>query len=424
MRFTSTRDKNLNYFISEALLQGLAPDGGLFVPEEFPQFKVDEFMDIGNLVDVAHKFLYPFFEDDILQTHLKSICTNAFNFDLPLRILKDGTYILELFHGPTGAFKDFGARFLAQCFGKLNKKITILVATSGDTGSAVASAFHGVHPIKAIVLYPKDKISNFQELQLTCWDDNISSLRVDGDFDSCQQLVKQAFSDQKLTNELNLTSANSINIGRLLPQCAYYVYASIEFYKNNHRNASFIIPTGNMGNAMAAIWVKEMGFPIDKIILSCNENDVIVNYFQTGDFKPQPSKPTLANAMDVGNPSNLERFIDLRNFFTKDFEYIEAYSVLDDDIKQTIRKGFSELGELWCPHTATALRVQSQLKDNSWVIVATAHPAKFKDIIDPIIGKDIPYPPNLEKFLELSSNYIDMKSNITDFQSVLSNISE
>ncbi|OLS22546.1 MAG: Threonine synthase [Candidatus Heimdallarchaeota archaeon LC_2] len=424
MKFTSTRDKNIHYSISEALLQGLAPDGGLFVPEKFPQFNIDEFMEIGNLVDVAHKFLYPFFEDDILQKDLKSVCSNAFNFDLTMRILQNGTNILELFHGPTGAFKDFGARFLAQCFGKLKKKITILVATSGDTGSAVASAFHGVHPIEAIVLYPKDKISNFQEIQLTCWDDNITSIRVDGDFDSCQKLVKQAFSDKEFTNKFNLTSANSINIGRLLPQCVYYIFACIKFYQDNHEKASFIIPTGNMGNAMAAIWVKKMGFPIDKIILSCNENDVIVKYFQSGDFEPQPSKPTLANAMDVGNPSNLERFIDLKKMYSDEFDYIEAYSVTDEEIKQTIRKRFTENGELWCPHTATALRVQDQIINKQWIIVATAHPAKFKDIVDPLIGEVISYPPNLERFLSLSSNYTDMKADISVFMQIINNIDQ
>ncbi|MFV2016354.1 MAG: threonine synthase, partial [Candidatus Heimdallarchaeota archaeon] len=306
MKFRSTRDTDTNTSLSDTLVQGLASDGGLFVPIKFPDYQLDDFLELDSLSEIAVHFLQPFFNGDRLQDHLKSICDNSFTFEIPLKYIDTNLAILELFHGPTGAFKDVGARFLAQCLGKLDMNLKILVATSGDTGSAVAAAFHEVRGVNVYVLYPKGMISDFQETQLTCWSDNITSLRIDGDFDTCQKMVKKAFSDNNLKLKHNLTSANSINIGRLLPQCVYYVSSSISYFKQHQRSASFVIPTGNMGNALAAIWVKEMGFPIDQIILACNENDTIVDYIQSNKYTPKISIRTLANAMDVGSPSNLE----------------------------------------------------------------------------------------------------------------------
>lgn len=419
MKFRSTRDSELTTTLSDALLQGLANDGGLFVPENFPSYQLDDFLGLDSLSEIAYRFLLPFFRNDQLEIHLQSICENAFTFDTPLNFIDANNAILELFHGPTGAFKDVGARFLAQCFGKMESELTILVATSGDTGSAVAAAFHGISGVKVYILYPKGMISDFQETQLACWSDNITSLRVESDFDACQKLVKEAFSDEALKSKHNLTSANSINIGRLLPQCVYYVASCIEYYLKNQKSASFVIPTGNMGNALAAIWVKEMGFPIDKIILSCNENDTIVDYIENGKFNPKASIRTLANAMDVGNPSNLERFMDLKSHSNHEFDYISAKSVSDGEITISIKKAQSNFGLIICPHTATAFNNISKLQISDWIAVSTAHPVKFKEIVEPIVGHNISMPANLIKFLDLSKNYIDMNPDLRELEKFL-----
>ncbi|MCE7737411.1 MAG: threonine synthase [Candidatus Heimdallarchaeota archaeon] len=421
MKFRSTRDNELTTSFSEALLQGLASDGGLFVPQQFPNYQLNDFMELGSLSEIAFRFLQPFFCDDQLEVHLHSICENSFTFETPLNYIDNNNAILELFHGPTGAFKDVGARFLAQCFGKMDGELTILVATSGDTGSAVGAAFHQVPGVKVYILYPKGMISDFQETQLTCWGDNITSLRVDSDFDACQKLVKEAFSDEQFKSKHNLTSANSINIGRLLPQCVYYVYSSISYYKQHQKSATFVIPTGNMGNSIAAIWVKEMGFPIEKIVLACNENDTIVDYIQTNEFSPKPSIRTLANAMDVGNPSNLERFIDLKLKSDHRIDYITAKSVSDNEIRSAIKKVHEEFNQIICPHTATAFDCMRNFDVKDCIIVSTAHPSKFKEVVEPIIKGEVSIPSNLGKFIGKSKTYIDLKADLKGIMALLDN---
>ena len=386
MRFISTRDDNLSVSLSETILSGLASDGGLFVPEKFPKFTIDDFDSGKSLQEIAIILLKPFFAGDILENKLESIINKALNFDIPVK--KINSYlVLELFHGPTGAFKDVGARFLAQCFAELEEQRTILVATSGDTGSAVASAFYGLKNTKVVILYPKNKISAFQEMQLTCWDNNILSLRVDSDFDTCQNYVKQAFNDGQF-EQFNLSSANSINMARVLPQMIYYAASSINYYREHNTPPSYIIPTGNMGNALACIWCKHMGIPVDRIILSTNSNDTIPIYLETGEFRAKASISTLANAMDVGNPSNLERY-RLGNINTE----LQSYSVTDEQISKTIKQVYESTGYAICPHTATAFYGLNNFEylDNK-ILVSTAHPAKFADIVEPLIGHKIDIP--------------------------------
>jgi threonine synthase len=419
VKFISTRGKQTPLSIGEAMMQGLATDGGLFVPDHLPRFDYTTFMSLESISSIAHQFLTPFFNGDVLQSKLKDICDNTFNFPIPLNFYKSDTAVLELFHGPTGAFKDVGAKFLAQCLHQLGKTNTVLVATSGDTGSAVASAFDGLSSINVVILYPKGMVSEFQEKQLTCWGNNILSLRVNGDFDICQKLVKDAFADPGMSKKFKLTSANSINIGRLLPQCVYYISSSLEYYRTTKRKASYIIPTGNMGNAMAAIWAREMGFPIREIILSCNENDTIVEFFEKGKFIPKPSIKTLANAMDVGNPSNMERYLHLEATTTEQITYITAYSVSDDSIRNTIQRSKDEWAEIWCPHTATAVYIREMIDKPDWILVSTAHPSKFKDIVEPIIQTVVEYPPHLVNFLSQEPRYQDIESQLKEVREAM-----
>ncbi len=407
MKFRSTRSKSEVVNLSDAIIKGLASDGGLYVPVNFPKFKVDEFIPLDSNVEIAYKFLLPFFKNDLLSDKLKEICESSFTFPLPLKTLNERLSVLELFHGPTGAFKDVGARFLANTLEKLPGKRTILVATSGDTGSAVASAFYKRQRSQIGILYPSGKISEFQEMQLTCWDTNVISYRVDADFDSCQSLVKQAFSDEGLRRNMNLSSANSINIGRLLPQCVYYVKASVEHYAKYGRYANFIIPTGNMGNALACIWVRKMGFPIKKIILSCNSNLTIPEYFQTRIFHGRPSVKTLANAMDVGNPSNMERFLDLEEQNPQ--KDLSSISVSDTEIKTAILECYERLGYIICPHTATAYHAFRNSDIEEAIIVSTAMPVKFKEVIEPIVRKSIPIPVKFNEMMNRPRNYVEIQ---------------
>ncbi len=410
MKYQSTRaevkDKGIS--ISEAMLIGLARDGGLFIPKFLPAFCANDFGE--NLNETAYRFLEIFFMNDQLENNLREICDNTFNFSIPMVHLEKRIEILELYHGPTGAFKDVGARFLAYSLNKLDKHLTVMVATSGDTGSAVASAFHNMENIDVAVLYPKDRISEFQEKQLTCWDNNIKSFRVDGDFDYCQNMVKEIFNSTNRSESLKITSANSINIGRLLPQCVYYVSSSLEYYKKYDIYANYIIPTGNMGNALAAIWTKLMGLPIGKIILASNINDTIPIYFDSGIFKSKPTIRTIASAMDVGRPSNMERYLNLKAFYNFDLSEISAYSVSDEEIKSAIKDVYNRFDRIICPHTATAFVVMKKIDLDSCIIVSTAHPSKFIDTVKPIVNCEIPIPKNMENHINNPANIIDIQT--------------
>ncbi len=312
MNYLSTRGKATPASLSAALAAGLASDGGLYVPEHLPRFTPADFDGADTLPQVAARLLAPFFAGDPLEAELDAICHEALDLPLPLTpVADDKTFLLELFHGPTAAFKDFGARFLAACMARLadagSATRTVLVATSGDTGAAVAAAFHRRPGFRVVILYPDGKVSPRQAHQLGCFGDNVHAFKLAGHFDDCQRLVKQALADRDLAQRLHLTSANSISLGRLLPQMSYYALASLQHWRKSRRKLGFIVPTGNLGNALACLLARDCGLPIGPITLATNANRVLADFFAGDDYAPRPSLATLANAMDVGAPSNFER---------------------------------------------------------------------------------------------------------------------
>lgn len=420
MNYVSSRNRLYSLSLSAAIQEGLARDGGLFLPEQMPFIKNPVCLSTMSLPEFASALLEDFFKGDALASSLKSVCERTFNFIVPLKELDENTAVLELFHGPTCSFKDFGARFLAECLNSMsNCKKTILVATSGDTGSAVASAFHRKTNFKVIILYPQDQISAKQEKQMTSWDDNILACAVKGNFDQCQQLVKAAFQDPYCQSLADLSSANSINIGRLLPQMTYYARSSLQFYNKTGLKAGFIIPSGNLGNATAAYWAKAMGFPIRQIVLATNANRVISDYLEKGHYETRPGIKTLANAMDVGNPNNFERLARLFGSF-KDFkENVRAFSVSDETIRQTIDRIYKQYNYICCPHTATAFHVRSQLDSQAWIVVSTADPCKFDELIEPIINSKVPLAPQLEKLLEKPNKVTVIDANLEEIRKLL-----
>jgi threonine synthase len=336
--------------------------------------------------------------------------------------------LLELFHGPTAAFKDVGAGFLAACLCRLEQKaatpLTILVATSGDTGGAVAAAFNERPGIHVVVLFPDGRVSERQAHQLTCWGDNVLSLAVQGSFDDCQALVKSAMADESLCEQYRFSSANSINIGRLLPQCTYYAATSLRHWRETGRRPGFIVPTGNLGNAFACIMTREMGLPIGEIILATNANRIIADYLAGSEWAPRASIPTLASAMDVGNPSNMERLRDLLGDADAIKEHIRVITASDKNIEQQIRQNYAAFGFAICPHTATATYAYQQLsqavKDtNDWVIVATAHPAKFELIVEPLIGDVVPLPRSLQEIQSKPSRSVSINADMSSFKTAL-----
>ncbi|MEI2456662.1 threonine synthase [Lysobacter firmicutimachus] len=402
MNFLSTRGRTAPTPIDAALAAGLAPDGGLYVPERIPA--LDQPLAAERLPDTAHALLAPYFEQSSLRERLGEICAHAFSFDAPLRPLAGADdWLLELFHGPTAAFKDYAARFLAGALAGLRRDgdapTTILVATSGDTGAAVAAAFHRRAGFEVVILYPDGRVSPRQAHGLGCWGDNVRALRVDGDFDACQRLAKQALADEVLRTRLPLSSANSISLGRLLPQAAYYAHAAGRHYAQRGEPLNFIVPTGNLGNACAAFVARRMGLPIGEIALATNANDTLPRYFAGADYAAQPTRATLANAMDVGAPSNFER---LRHWHRDDAELraaVRAVGVDDDTIRATIAAAPQRHGVVPCPHTATGLRLLETLRaqgdERPWAVVATAHPAKFDGIVEPLAGHAVEPPPAL-----------------------------
>ena len=401
MRFRSTRSPQPTLDLSEAMLTSLAPDGGLYVPESFPVFAADEFDGLESWRDIGERLLRPFFEGDALDAHLAEICDEAFDFPLPLRELDDETAVLELFHGPTAAFKDVGARFLAACVSRLPGRRTVLVATSGDTGGAVAAAFHGRPDVQVVILFPRGKVSPRQQRQLTCWGGNVRAFAVRGDFDDCQRIVKTAFADRAWAESQGLLSANSINLGRLLPQAVYYAAASLWYVRRRGASPGFVVPSGNLGNSVAAFWARRMGLPVREIALAANANRAVPDYFDSGSWAARPTVATLANAMDVGNPSNAERLLDLHPDFNELRHIARAFSVNDEEIERTIRDAAAaNTPEVWDPHTATAVLVRARLGSPHWVVVATAHPAKFESIVEPLIGRTVEVPACLGELLD------------------------
>ncbi len=411
MHFISTRNNAPAATLSQAIAAGLAPDGGLYVPQQMPPAR--NLQAGASLAETAAMLLQPFFAGDALEDELPRICKEAFDFPAPLQPLATrNDHVLELFHGPTAAFKDFGARFLAASLTRLRAgqehPLTIVVATSGDTGAAVAAAFHNQPNLHVVVLYPDGRVSPRQAHQLGCLGGNIRALRVAGSFDDCQGMAKQALNDADLQAQVPLSSANSISLGRLLPQMSYYAHAALTHHAAHGGLLNFVIPTGNLGNAMAAIMARALGVPLGRIVLATNANRVLPDYFNGGDYQPKASVATLANAMDVGAPSNFER---LRWLYAGDDAALRpafaSHAVDDATIVDTIAARHRQFGEVFCPHTATAVQVLEQLRasgeaaaDEHWAVAATAHPAKFESVVEPLIGREVPVPPALAELLK------------------------
>lgn len=406
MKFISTRGGVDPTPLDVALAAGLAPDGGLYVPESVPTSAMDR---AGTtLAHTAQKLLEPYFGESRLREALPVICEEAFDFPAALQPLASGNaFALELFHGPTAAFKDYAARFLAGSLARLrdpaSAPTTILVATSGDTGAAVGAAFHRRPGFNVVILYPHGRVSPRQAHGLECFGDNVRTFRVDGSFDDCQRMVKQALGDESLRAHVALSSANSISLGRLLPQMAYYAHNALAFHESHGEKLNFIVPTGNLGNAVACWLARRMGLPIGDIVLGSNANDVLPRYFGGDEYAPRSSIATLANAMDVGAPSNFER---LRWWHSDDAGLraaMRAFSVDDEAIRGTIREAPQRHGVIACPHTAVGLRVLERLREagdtKPWAVAATAHPAKFESIVEPLVGHAVEPPPALAAWL-------------------------
>lgn len=430
MMYGSTRGIAAPAAFGVALRQGLAPDGGLYVPLHWPAFTPADFASLEALPDIGARLMAPFAAGDALAPHLDDITRSALNFPAPVQPLSgDGRYsVLELFHGPTAAFKDFGARFLAACFERLrrpgDRPVHILVATSGDTGGAVAAAFHRRPGLAVTVLYPKGLVSPTQEQQLTCWGDNVRSLSVRGTFDDCQKLVKQAFLDEPMRTRHELSSANSINLGRLVPQMVYYAAASLSCHRRHGEPLSFVIPAGNLGNAVACIWARRCGLPIGRVVLAHNANRTVPDFLASGHWHPRASVATLASAMDVGDPSNMERLRTLHPVLDDLRHAVHACSVDDDAIRARIRTDFAAYGHVWCPHTAVAAEAYARLSDaerqeRRWCIVSTAHPAKFAEIVEPLIGRPMEVPAALGELFRRESHFVEIEASLPALRSAM-----
>lgn len=408
MKTLSTRGIAPHVAISQAIAAGLAPDGGLYMPEQWPTFQSSDFDGDATLAQVARRMLTPFFADDPIGERLAAICNEAFAVEPPLRAFgTDGDFLLELFHGPTAAFKDYGAAFLAGCLGALPQgdiPLTIIVATSGDTGAAVAAAFHRKPGFRVAILYPDGRVSPRQAHQLGCFGDNVRAFRVDGSFDDCQRLVKSALSDADFRAEVPLGSANSISLGRLLPQMTYYAHASLKHWREHATPLNFVVPTGNLGNALACLLARRLGLPIGQIVLASNANAVLADFFAGGDYTPGPSIATLANAMDVGAPNNFERLQWLYPDLAELRTVLSANAVDDATIRATIVDAWDRHSEAICPHTACAVHVLRRLREagatGNWAAVSTAHPAKFPEVVEPLVGHAIALPPALAAMLD------------------------
>ncbi|REL33407.1 threonine synthase [Rhodohalobacter sp. SW132] len=431
MRFFSTGGQSPEISFLKAAEQGLAPDGGLYMPTEFPSLPLpfDSPNSEFSLQQLAKICSYPFLDEDLSSDDTDRLIDDAINFEAPLVQLSETLFILELFHGPTLAFKDFGARFMARLFSahrtRSNGDLVILVATSGDTGGAVAGGFYDLPGVQVCLLYPEGKVSDLQRKQMTTLGKNVTALEISGTFDDCQKLVKQAFSDQKLNNALNLSSANSINIARLLPQSFYYLHAFFQLKKLTNQTPVFSVPSGNFGNLTAGLFAEKMGMPVKKFIAATNRNDVVPQYLSGTDFKPRPSIQTISNAMDVGNPSNFSR---IRSLFDGDDERIRkhifgtAYS--DEQTRKKIGDLYQEFGYIADPHTAVGVLALDQYREQSGddspaIVLSTAHPSKFADVVEEVIGREVEIPERLKKAKEKEEKSIPMDAGYDSLKEFL-----
>jgi threonine synthase len=432
MKYYSTNKKTPEVSLEEAVVKGLASDNGLFMPERINKFDSVFFDSIQNLSfqEISFEVATKFFGEDVEAGSLKEIVYDTLQFDCPVVKVTDQIYSLELFHGPTLAFKDVGARFMARLLkyfpSEKEKLVHVLVATSGDTGSAVANGFLGVDGIHVHVLYPKGKVSKIQESQFTTLGQNVTALEVDGTFDDCQHLVKTAFLNEELNKQMMLTSANSINVARFLPQAFYYfnAYARLkEMGILQGRDLVISVPSGNFGNLTAGLFAYEMGLPVAQFLAANNENDVVHQYLQNGKYSPRPSVETIANAMDVGSPSNFARILDLYgNSHQKISTVIKGFRYSDIQIRETINKVFDQTGYLVDPHGACGfMALEEFLKhDQIGVFLETAHPAKFSETVAQIIGKEkVPLPEKLAEFMKGEKKSVAMENDFNHFKSYL-----
>ncbi len=428
MKYYSTNHKSQDVTLEMAVIQGLASDRGLFMPERINPLPESFFQEIGSMSfqEISFEVAKKFFGKDIPEDTLKKIVFDTLNFDTPLVNVKDNSYSLELFHGPTSAFKDVGARFMARLLshflGKEKKMVHVLVATSGDTGSAVANGFLGVPGIKVHVLYPKGKVSEIQEKQFTTLGQNITALEIDGTFDDCQALVKAAFMDVLLKEKITITSANSINVARFLPQAFYYFNAYAQL-KDKSRKIVFSVPSGNFGNLTAGLFAKRMGLPVHQFIAANNRNNIVYNYLKTGVYEPRPSVSTIANAMDVGDPSNFARILDLyHNNHGEIKKDIVGTTYSDEQIKETLLAVYQTTGYLLDPHGAVGYRALEELlkDDETGIFLETAHPAKFTETVEEIVGKgNVPMPEKLQRFMKGEKLSLQFSSKYEQFRAYL-----
>ncbi len=428
MQYYSTNHNTPDVTLELAVTQGLASDRGLFMPERIEPMPESFFRDISSMSfqELSFEVAKKFFGEDIPEYTLQKIVFNTLTFDTPLVEVNENIYSLELFHGPTSAFKDVGARFMARLLshflGKEKKMVHVLVATSGDTGSAVANGFLGVPGIKVHVLYPKGKVSDIQEKQFTTLGQNITALEIDGTFDDCQALVKSAFMDEELKRKITITSANSINVARFLPQAFYYFNAWAKL-KDKSRDVVFSVPSGNFGNLTAGLFAKKMGLPVKKFIAANNLNDIVFKYLTTGIYEPRPSVSTIANAMDVGDPSNFARILDLFNNDHKAITDVMIGTTYNDDqIRETLLAVYQTTGYLLDPHGAVGYRALKELlkAGETGIFLETAHPAKFTETVEEVVGKgNVPMPQKLKNFMKGEKLSIEFPSEYAAFRAYL-----
>ncbi|MBY5958141.1 threonine synthase [Membranicola marinus] len=429
MKLYSTNNPNHIVSLREAVLHSLPPDNGLYVPQQYPALDpaiIENITDY-SFRELANIIATQYLREEVPEEIIQEIVYDAINFPAPVINIDDKISILELFHGPTLAFKDFGARFMARLMNHFwsteNKKLNILVATSGDTGGAVAAGFYGLDSIEVTILYPKGKVSRLQESQLTTWGSNIHALEIEGDFDDCQKLVKQAFLDLDLNKHLHLSSANSINIARLIPQSFYYFEAYKQLKKDTP--VAFCIPSGNFGNLTAGLIAQRMGLPISHMIAATNINDVFPNYLKTGEYKPTAAIPTLSNAMDIGHPSNFSRIQHMYGSTWNDIKKdISGYSYTDQQTINQILNKHKNNGYVLDPHTAIGVLAAEQYLNSTntghqVVVLSTAHPIKFQSEIQAEIDFKIPYPASVHRFLDLESHKTPMSATFQDFKNFL-----
>ena len=426
MKFYNLKENDEVISFSGAVKQGLGKNQGLFFPQEIPQLDNIEELLAMPLVERSVQVLFPFVSEDLTKKELTDIITSAFNFPAQIQPISEDRAILELFHGPTLAFKDFGARFMAKClqaFSK-DKKITILTATSGDTGAAVAHAFHGIDNIRVVIMYPKGKISLLQEKMFTTLGDNIETIAIDGDFDDCQALVKKAFDDEELKNTIGLNSANSINISRLLAQICYYFEAVAQLTRQKGTkkldNIVFSIPSGNFGNLTAGLFAKALGLPIKRFIAATNENDTVPRYLETGEWSPHDTVATISNAMDVSNPNNWPRVEHMLKTGIVPKDSVSSVSI-DEEQTQITMIQLAKLGYISEPHAAVAFKaLQYVAQDNEFgVFLGTAHPAKFKDVVESTLGQPIGLPKELADCASETILSVDMAADFSELRRYL-----